>query len=931
MIRRLICAWAACVAASLAALPAAAQTTPPAMASATATVQGVVRAASGEALAAATVTLTGPATASASSDAAGAFSITVPPGVYRVDVAKSGYLPAQLTDLALVAGSNQPLTISLTRVSLTSLQSIGSTTAIVRGSGSAINTGAATSSFVPAIAFQNLANPQINDVLQRIPDVNIERMGSQPDTTIVLDGTQPYETQVLIDGHPIALGQYGVWSSQFFPSFLIGGAESQAGPGNTTPFANIAIGGTVNLLTPGYTRQPTAELVTGMDSYDSQYSHLLATGSAGKLQYVAGAGYGSVNGPYFQTRRCAVTPDNSALDNTPQSNGIVQFCGDTSGSLFQKGEILKLRYNFTPSTSFEVGFVGAWGGFLPQGAAYGAYLGMTYINKCNPDSTPAPGTVGPGEGQYTNTPQQCTNPADSYLIGKKIPAYAWYPGSNVYFNQPMFDAELRTALGKGTLLLRPYWGNIQPDVVDGQGEAYYPEFFAPNPDGPVTFANNCNSGFSQTTSPSGTNVSVNGQMECFQAPFSELEEDKLYGGTASLLYPLGDSLVGVNYDVHATNTFAYYNTPTNIAVPDSTERYTTFSLTGDLHVVPNLGIQLGLYDTTWKLLGSRAIFPSGPTSGELIPLDRSVTRFDPHAALVFRPRNDVSYRFAYGTSETFPYAGQVTGFPFYQPPSATTSNNAFLLVKNPDLNPEHSSAFTLGADKRFTNGSVLALDLTDLTIRDVFEPLTVAAGSSGISGGTLFRTQVFNASRERSQLATLKYTDAPHRGLGFNLAASVERAVLEDIPTSVYGATPAVPATGVQICGNGLANPNNPVCIPYMKAYGQLTYTANDGTFFGLGADFEGKNNVYYQAPFTLLDFTFRHPLTRTLELQLAVENLLNSNNYAQYLPLPNVGTPIVGDYLNGAGALEQGSYTPFAVPTLARTLRLQLRWHAGR
>jgi outer membrane receptor for ferrienterochelin and colicin len=99
--------------------------------------------------------------------------------------------------------------------------------------------------------------------LQHVPDVNIERMGSQPDTAIIVGGAQPYETQSLIDGHPVALGQYGVWLSQYFPSFLVGGAEVQSGPGNTTPFANIAVGGTVNLLTPAFTKRQTGELVVG--------------------------------------------------------------------------------------------------------------------------------------------------------------------------------------------------------------------------------------------------------------------------------------------------------------------------------------------------------------------------------------------------------------------------------------------------------------------------------------------------------------------------------------------------------------------------------------------------------------------------------------------------------------------------------------------
>jgi hypothetical protein len=891
---------------------------------ATAAFQGTVRSAGGAPIAGATVVATaGTTRAVAATDANGAFSLSVPAGVYRLDVTAPGYLPATLNDVAVTAGSSTPLTVTMNQPNLTSLQTIGRVSTAVRGSGSAINTGAASSTFVGAQTFANLANPQINDVLQHIPDVNIERMGSQPDTTIVLAGSQPYETQVLMDGHPIALGQYGVWSSQFFPSWLVGGAESQVGPGNTTPFANIAVAGTVNLLTPGFTRTPTSEAVYGVDSYGSQYSHVLVTGNAGKLSYVAGAGYGSVNGPYFQTQRCAVTPDLSANDNTPASNGIVQFCGDTSGSLFQKGEILKLRYAFSPSSSLELGFVGAWGGFLPQGASYGTYLGQTLVDNCLPSA-----------------PVICTNPANANLIGKTIPAYAWYPGSNVYFNQPMFDAEWRQQIGKATLLLRPYAGSFQPDVVDGSGEAYFPAFFGANPAayGPTyaaDFSAACNTLFSQPTNGSGRTNVVNGQQECFQGPFSELEEDKLYGGTAALLMPVGANLFSLNYDYHATDVFAYYNSPTNIAVPDSTQRYTTFSLTGDIRAVRNVGIQVGLYDTTWKLIGSQSVLQSG--NAVLVPLQRSINRFDPHLALTFRPANDVSYRIAAGSSETFPTPGQVTGSPFYQPPSASTNNNAFLLEKNPFLDPEQSFTYTLGADKRFRNGSVLALDLTDMTIHNVFEPLTIAGppGSSGISGGTLFTTSPINASRERAQLATLKYTYAPRTGLGYNLAATAERAVIDGIPPSVFSTDPTqptVPANGVQICGNGLANPNNPICIPYLKAYAQVTYTARDGTFAGLGADFQGKNNAYYQPPFALLDLTVRRPVTPSVEVQMVVENLLNERtNGNQYLPAPNLGTAITGDYVDAFNRVQQSAYVPSLIPALPRTVRVQVRIHHGR
>lgn len=907
----------------------------------TAVLNGTVHSEAGAPLADASVTVSGPATASAQTDAAGAFTLTVVPGVYRVTVSRAGYTTAVQNDVAVAAGQTLPLSVSLAQPNLSSLQTIGRTSTVARGSGGAINTGTATTTFVPAQSFRNLANPQINAVLERVPELNLEHMGSQPDTTIVLNGAQPYETQVLIDGHPVALGQYGVWSTQFFPSFLIGGAEAQPGAGNTTPFANIAVAGTVNLLTPAFTRRPSAEVVVGTDSYSSQYSHVLASGSASRLSWVVGAGYGSVNGPYYQTRRCAVTPADGTATNLPGSTGIVQFCDDASGSLFQKGELLKLHYDFTPTTSLEASYVGAHGGYLPQGASYGAFLGQTTITACNPAPAGTPPTV-------------CTNPSASYLIGSTIPAYAWYPGSNVYYDQPMFSAQLRTQIGNDTLLLRPYAGNIQPDVVDGSNESQYPSYFGPAPGTPGYQPPTCPSGtpisscasvaagggnafeqscglassfgFTQLNSPRNTIQVVNGQEECFQAPFSEYETDKLYGATASYIHPFGENLLQLTYDYHGTDTFAYYNSPQNVAVPDSTERYTTFSLVGSLHPRRNLTAQIGLYDTTWKLFGQQPLLdasgaPVTDASGNAIlrGLNRSITRFDPHAALVFRPSADVAYRFAYGTSETFPYAGQVTGLPFFQPYSVS-SGASFLLVKNPYLEPERSIGFTLGADKRFRNGATLALDLQNTVVHGVFEPLSTVKIVT-VSGTTYpaYTTLPVNAARLRSQLVTLKYDYAPRLGLGFNLAAAAERSIADNIP----GAT--LPANNVQICGNGLSNPNNPVCIPYLKAYGQLTYSGRGGTFASLGVNYEGKNNPFYQAPFAQLDLTVRRPITETLEFQTSVENLLNTNAY-QGLPMPNVGTPIVQDSPGG-----QTSYVPYLIPLLPRTVRVQLRYHVGR
>jgi len=659
-----------------------------------------VRTSAGDPLANASVTATGPKTSSTSTDATGTFSLTVTPGLYRIEATKSGYLPASLGDYTAVSGSSSPLAITMNQPDLTSLQTIGRSGTAARGS--AINTGAAASTYLSGAAFSNSANAQINTVLQHIPDVTIQHMSSQQDTTIILGGAQPYETQVLIDGRRLALGQYGVWASQYFPSFLAGDVETQSGPSNTTPFANLAVGGTVNLLSPSFTKARTAELSFGVDSYNAQYSNFLTTGSLGKLAYVVGAGVNGYNGLYYQETKCLVTPDNGgAQDNLPGNTGIVQKCLDSSGSFFNKGEVLKLRYDFTPATSFEVGGVGAWGGYNPQGSAWGQSVGPITIEPC-----------------LAANPQSCNNPASTSLIGETISGYTWYTGSSLYNNQTLFDAQFRTAIGPNTFLIRPYIADIEPEVILGAGQTQYPVSFSPvgAPNDPKSaFAANCNAGFGSTTDPSGATVLIGGQTECFNGPYTTYEQDKLYGSTFSFLHPMGESLLNFTYDFHGQSTFAYIDTPTFVSVPFSTDRYSTFSLTGDFHVLRNVGINLDLYDTTWNVIGVQRANPASLTDTTLTGLNRKVSRFDPHVAFTFPPMTDVAFRAAAGSSATFPYVGQVSGLATYQTPAISLgppySGGGTLTEKNPNLLREVSVAYSLGMDKRFGNGSVASLDL----------------------------------------------------------------------------------------------------------------------------------------------------------------------------------------------------------------------------
>jgi len=931
-------------------MPAPAASSAPAATSAVIT--GTVRSGGGAPVAGASIEISGPTTTRTTSDANGRFSVTVVPGIYSVSVRKSGFNGATLADLAITAGAPSPLAVSLQPVDLSSLRTIGSVQSTSRSGGSAINTSAATADFLSGTAFQDEAAPQINDVLQHLPDVTLEHMGDEPDTYIIVGGAQPYETQTLIDGHPLALGQNGAWSSTYFPSYLLGGVETQAGPGNTTPFANIAVGGTVNLLTPGFTQKPTAELNVGTDNYFSQYSNLIASDTLGKLAYVVDIGAGGLNGPYYESQHCD-------LDGSPSAS-IVEYCGDASGSLLTRGEVLKLRYSFTPQTSLEVGFVGAWGEFSPQGVAWGTDDGPSKIVACLPNT------------------QQCGNPADSTLVGQTIHGYTWYPGSFVYNNQDLFDAQFRTAIGNNTLLIRPYLGSIEPEITDGTQEGQYPQFFAPGPSSAACIVNaqgiptnqpcyqapgqapgtqlpaagpaNANYfesavcpvgsiySYSQLNSPANTLVTKNGQEECFQYPYTTFEHDKLYGSTFSILHPMGDSTLNFTYDFHGQSTFAFINAPTNISVPTSTDRYSTFSLTGDIHVAPKVSIDAGLYDTLWSIAGVQPLLvggvPQTDASGNAIltGLGRHIAHFDPHIAVILRPNSNTSVRAAWGTSATFPFVGQVSGNALYDPyaSSAPSYTDGSLTEKNPSLNPEVSTAYDLGVDHRFKNGSVFSADIDDTVIHGVFQDVVtgeiVPFNPSCYSAPCLLGVSApINAALLHTEQATIHYRYAPRTGFGFNLSASATRSIVEGVPASVYNsATPTFPANGQQICGNGL-DPATSTCIPYLKGYGQITYVAKGGTYFGLGADYEGKNNSYLQPPLAIVDFTMRRPVTKTFEILVSAENLLNTSNFNN-LPIPNGGVQTVAE--NSTGLTN---YAQTLIPTPPRTVRVQLRLHVGR
>jgi hypothetical protein len=153
--------------------------TAPASSATSATISGTVRGASGAAVNGATVEISGPVSTTTTSNGTGDFTATVPPGLYTITVRATGFNSATYADFTATAGTSSPLSVSLSPVDLSSLRTIGSTTSTSRSGGSAINTGSAASQFVSGAQFAAQAAPQVNDVLQRLPDVTLQHMGGR--------------------------------------------------------------------------------------------------------------------------------------------------------------------------------------------------------------------------------------------------------------------------------------------------------------------------------------------------------------------------------------------------------------------------------------------------------------------------------------------------------------------------------------------------------------------------------------------------------------------------------------------------------------------------------------------------------------------------------------------------------------------------------
>lgn len=757
----------------------------PASAQAGTAVSGVATDTSGNRLGGVTITLTGPQTYTATTADDGSYEIdNVAAGDYVATAMKGGY-NAQRGALTVAAGQNNPLNVALDLLSLTTLKVIGSTSTTSGRAG--FNTTPAAVKIISHQTFVDQGFKQVARVLDETPGIVTGHPGTSatvasPGAIDVpnIRGGLSFETASLIDGHPLAVADFGDYVTTFLNSNVLQDVELIKGPGAAAPQTNYAINGTVNFRTlDPPSGPPRGSINIGVDNFGGVSSNYYAGGTVfnGKLGYVfdyavngtpgplqnslgfftsntlTSGGVPTVNGVGIpSTNVVATTP---GIQNEPAyaSASLIGCCAPVSQTFSNKTELAKLRVNFSDATAFTATFLGSqtWtdqnGNHIYQyptlftGSTAGGYAGAI------------------PSGSVVNTWQNIFLPTDEWEIN----------------NEPIFEGELRTRLFNDTVLARYYAASInrlQYNALNSPSQTFSTSYNlygtgcitgtavltganagkCLQTNGTVTPAQVYNGGPYTVNFP-GTAAIAGGTCGTTTAPcintgyyFRSSEEDKLHGFTGEYDHLFGDSgnVLTFSYDEVRANSAAYAfpgdsttaGLPTGTTVvPGSSQVFRTVLLrgianTGKLNVTASS--YLNLYNFTYGFMS-----PTGTANCANPPLctiinpgfaTSAFSHFDGRLGLVWRASPNLAVRASAGSSIAPPFLNLLdssTTSPTY----SATAGGATNSISPPSLAPETAMGYDFGSDWRL--GSGIDVASADVYLTNVFNQFAQPTFISG--------------------------------------------------------------------------------------------------------------------------------------------------------------------------------------------------------
>src|SRR5581483_10049539 len=231
----------------------------------TSTIVGTVQTSAGAPIADAAVSIQGQTKMATVSDAKGAFQFAnVPTGLYTLTATKAGF-QSYSDDVAAFTNSTETVSVVLAQSSFSSLRTIANVSTNAPGR-ARINQSTAAVNVISSQAFENQGQQQVVKILNETPGIITSPYnssngnpanGASPASpqTPQIRGALPYETESLIDGHPVSVGSAGFYSPNLLNPWLLQDVELVKGPGSMPEEINYAINGTINYRT----LEPTAK------------------------------------------------------------------------------------------------------------------------------------------------------------------------------------------------------------------------------------------------------------------------------------------------------------------------------------------------------------------------------------------------------------------------------------------------------------------------------------------------------------------------------------------------------------------------------------------------------------------------------------------------------------------------------------------------
>lgn len=899
-------------------------------------VSGRVLTVDGAAVAGATVAISGPVRAATATDADGRFVFgALPGGTYELHIAKAGFAAYERNDIVVGTSPIAGLTATLLPSSFSSIRTIGRSSTNVPGRAT-INTTPAALDVISAQAFADQGAVQVTGMLDQTPGVTMTTTPGAGNHASLgapevpqIRGALSYETESLIDGHPVSVGANGNFSPLLVMPGLLQDVEVAKGPGAMPDEINYAIGGSVNYRTLEPTSADRATLDLGIDRYGGTTATLHATGSLpnhavdyafaletdgtpGPLQNYPVAGSQIVlafgNAPWsVNGQQLPGLPIFPVAANTPQYSGPIGVaryaeplylcCSPVNTAYDARGELGKLRFNLSQQTALTLTYLG--------GQSSDNYSG-SHLESVEPLVNFS--TFAPPPGYSGSVPAGISIPFDNQ-------ANVNYTEAQL---QSLFQAELRTALGGTTLLARAYSGDDMDQIQSFPIGLTIP--IVQNAWGGIALCpiGDTGTGTGTCAVPGGGTVApaisyFNGQPVTLTttAPGTyALLVDHVRGLSLEADRPVGQSVVTLALDRSNHDSWAFEDNPSSaidefVLPPGSGQQFTTATARLQTQLTSRVGLTFANYLTSYA---------SHYTGNGGVTWSDATHWFDaPRLAFTWRPSGDVAWRLAMGSSIAPPYIDLLSapgGTPVANAPGAATAYT--LNANNGQIAPEEGFGYDLGVDLRPAPSLRISSDLYLTNLRNMFLNETTQDGTytptTGADKGNtepLFVTQEANIGHARYEGVEAEVERAPAAGLGFKLQGSLERAYVYDLSPAFYATAAGpyttnlgvVPNVNFMPGGEGFNGVSNGR-IPYSSGYAEINERTVRGVMLRLGFTYYGPNNQFNEPAFGVFSASVRAPLGANAWVQLSGDNITNVYGAAWGSYFGGVPVPLVNGKL---------------------------------